>query len=150
MPYWSTIVMTTDDWLEKWRATTSRSIEPWFEPFVKPSVKISRAWAFRATRPGASICVKHWGAQSFPSPPVSPSPPSSFPFLPFPPSLCPPFSCLPSPSSPLPLLWGSGGYAPGTIFFRYTCSHASFSAFLTQKSAVYLTRFLDNNFAFLQ
>jgi hypothetical protein len=58
---------------------------------------------------GASICVKHWGAQSLPSPPVSPSPPSSFPFLPSPPSLCPPSP----PFPPLPLLWGSGGYAPG-------------------------------------
>jgi hypothetical protein len=54
---------------------------------------------------GASICVKHWGAQSLPSPSVSPSPPfppfpSSLLLLPFiPPS--PPFPPLPvaSPSA---------------------------------------------------
>jgi hypothetical protein len=88
------------------------------------------------------------GAQSLPSRPVSPpllSLPSSVLFLPFvPPS--PPFLPLPLPSRPL----GVRGLCPRKIFFRYTCSHASFSAFLTQKSAVYLTRFPDNNFAFLQ
>jgi hypothetical protein len=89
------------------------------------------------------------GAQSLPSRPVSPpflSLPSLPPFSSFPLS---PFPSLPSPFSPLPSPGGPGAMPPEN-FFRYTCSHASFSAFLTQKSAVYLTRFPDNNFAFLQ
>jgi hypothetical protein len=97
---------------------------------------------------GASICVKHWGGPipSLPTRIPFPSFPS-LPFLPSPPSLCPPSP--PFPPLPLPPLMGVRGLRPRKIFFRYTCSHASFSAFLTQKSAVYLTRFPDNNFAFL-
>jgi hypothetical protein len=98
---------------------------------------------------GVDLCQTLGGPNPFPP---DPYPLPSFPSLPFLrslPSLCPPFPSLPSPSSPLPSPGGPGAMPPEN-FFRYTCSHASFSAFLTQKSAVYLTRFPDNNFAFLQ
>jgi hypothetical protein len=72
--------------------------------------------------------------------------PNPFPPHPYPLPLPLPSLLFLSPSPPL----GVRGLRPRKIFFRFTCSHASFSAFLTQKSAVYLTRFPDNNFAFLQ
>jgi hypothetical protein len=118
---------------------------------VYSDLLVTSCWPFDNSQGRRSVS-NIGGAQSLPCPPVSPSPPSSFPFLPSPPSLCPPppllLPSLPFLSPPSPL--GVRGLRPRKIFFRYTCSHASFSAFLTQKSAVYLTRFPDNNFAFLQ
>jgi hypothetical protein len=65
---------------------------------------------------GVDLCQTLGGPNPFPPRPY-PLPllhpfPSSLLLLPF----VPPFSSLPSPSSPLPLLWGSGAYAPGKIF----------------------------------
>jgi hypothetical protein len=94
---------------------------------------------------GVDLCQTLGGPNPFPPHPYPLPLLSLLPFSPF------PLSPLPLPSLSLPLLPSLGvrGLCPRKIFFRYTCSHASFSAFLTQKSAVYLTRFPDNNFAFL-
>jgi hypothetical protein len=121
-------------------------------PFSDDSLQINSFLRFtqhRGINRGVDLCQTLGEPNPFPP---DPYPLPSFPSLPFLrslPSLCPPFPSLPSPSSPLPSPGGPGAMPPEN-FFRYTCSHASFSAFLTQKSAVYLTRFPDNNFAFLQ
>jgi hypothetical protein len=65
---------------------------------------------------GVDLCQTLGGPNPFPAHPyplpLLPPFPSSLLLLPF----VPLFSSLPSPSSPLPLVWGSGGYAPGNFF----------------------------------
>jgi hypothetical protein len=120
--------------------------------YLYPTVsenKWSSAWCSTFTGRGVDLCQTLGGPIlslptriPFPSFLLSLPPFSSFPLSPL---LLPSLPFLSPPPSV-----GVRGLRPRNNFFRYTCSHASFSAFLTQKSAVYLTRFSDNNFAFLQ